>query len=151
MPFHPIKQIEARPEKIIEWTDGQVIIAAGSLFKPIEYKRKSYPIAQCNNSYIFPGIGLSVLAAKANRITDEMLRIASETLAEASPLANTSSGGLLPPLTQLAQLSRKIAFAVAKNAMLHGVAADIDDESLQRKIEANFWKPKYRQYKRISS
>lgn len=148
---NPIKQIEARPEKIIEWTDGEVIIATGSPFKPIEYNGKTYPIAQCNNSYIFPGIGLGVLACKASRISDEMLRIASETLAEASPLANTGSGGLLPPLTQLAQLSRKIAFAVAKIAMQQGYALEMDDESLTRKIESNFWKPQYRQYKRVSS
>lgn len=148
---NPIKQIEARPEKIIEWTDGQVIIATGSPFKPIEYKGKTYPIAQCNNSYIFPGIGLGVLACKASRISDDMLRVASETLAEASPLANTGSGGLLPPLTQLAQLSRKIAYAVAKIAMQQGLALEMDDDSLQRKIEANFWKPEYRQYKRVSS
>lgn len=148
---NPIKQIEARPEKIIEWTDGEVIIATGSPFKPIEYNGKTYPIAQCNNSYIFPGIGLGVLACKASRISDEMLRIASETLAEASPLANTGSGGLLPPLTQLAQLSRKIAFAVAKMAMQQGYALEMDDDSLTRKIESNFWKPQYRQYKRVSS
>lgn len=148
---NPIKQIEARPEKIIEWTDGEVIIATGSPFKPIEYNGKTYPVAQCNNSYIFPGIGLGVLACKASRISDEMLRIASETLAEASPLANTGSGGLLPPLTQLAQLSRKIAFAVAKMAMQQGYALEMDDESLTRKIESNFWKPQYRQYKRVSS
>lgn len=148
---NPIKQIEARPEKIIEWTDGQVIIATGSPFKPIEYQGKFYPVAQCNNSYIFPGIGLGVLAVKAKRISDEMLRTASETLAAASPLANTGEGGLLPPLTQLAELSKKIAFEVAKVAMQQGHALELDDESLQKKIDANFWKPEYRQYKRVSS
>lgn len=148
---NPIKQIEARPEKIIEWTEGQVIIATGSPFKPIEYKGKFYPIAQCNNSYIFPGIGLGVLAVKARRISDEMLRVASETLAAASPLANTGEGGILPPLTQLADLSRKIAFEVAKIAMAQGHALELDDAALQRKIDANFWKPEYRQYKRVSS
>lgn len=148
---NPIKQIEARPEKIIEWTEGQVIIATGSPFKPIEYKGKFYPIAQCNNSYIFPGIGLGVLAVKARRISDEMLRVASETLAAASPLANTGEGGILPPLTQLADLSKKIAFEVAKVAMAQGHALELDDAALQRKIDANFWKPEYRQYKRVSS
>lgn len=148
---NPIKQIEARPEKIIEWTEGKVIIATGSPFKPIEYQGKFYPIAQCNNSYIFPGIGLGVLAVKAKRISDEMLRTASETLAAASPLANTGEGGLLPPLTQLAELSKKIAFEVAKVAMQQGHALELDDESLQKKINANFWKPEYRQYKRVSS
>ena len=148
---NPIKQIEARPEKIIEWTEGQVIIATGSPFKPIEYQGKFYPVAQCNNSYIFPGIGLGVLAVKARRISDDMLRVASETLAAASPLANTGEGGILPPLTQLAELSKKIAFEVAKVAMKQGHALEIDDESLYKKINANFWKPEYRQYKRVSS
>jgi malate dehydrogenase (oxaloacetate-decarboxylating) len=147
---NPIKQIEARPEKIIEWTEGEVIIATGSPFKPIEYNGKTYPVAQCNNSYIFPGIGLGVLAVKAQRISDDMLRVASETLAAASPLANTGSGGILPPLTQLSELSKKIAFEVAKVAMRQGYALELDDEALLRKIEANFWKPEYRQYKRVS-
>ena len=148
---NPIKQIEARPEKIIEWTDGEVIIATGSPFKPIEYKGKTYPVAQCNNSYIFPGIGLGVLACKARRISDEMLRVASETLAAASPLANTGEGGILPPLTQLSELSKEIAFAVAKIAMAQGHALEMDDERLLRKINSNFWKPEYRLYKRVSS
>ena len=147
---NPIKQIEARPEQIIEWTDGEVIIATGSPFKPIEYKGKTYPVAQCNNSYIFPGIGLGVLAVKAQRISDDMLRVASETLAAASPLANTGEGGILPPLTQLSELSKKIAFEVAKVAMRQGYALELDDAALLRKIEANFWKPEYRQYKRVS-
>ena len=148
---NPIKQIEARPEKIIEWTDGEVIIATGSPFKPIEYNGKTYPVAQCNNSYIFPGIGLGVLACKARHISDEMLRVASETLAAASPLANTGEGGILPPLTQLSELSKEIAFAVAKMAMAQGHALEMDDERLLRKINSNFWKPEYRLYKRVSS
>ncbi|WP_031564448.1 NAD-dependent malic enzyme [Rheinheimera texasensis] len=148
---NPIKQIEARPEKIIEWTEGEVIIATGSPFKPIEYNGKTYPVAQCNNSYIFPGIGLGVLACKARHISDEMLRVASETLAAASPLANTGEGGILPPLTQLSELSKEIAFAVAKMAMAQGHALEMDDERLLRKINSNFWKPEYRLYKRVSS
>ncbi len=148
---NPIKQIEARPEKVIEWTDGEVIIATGSPFKPVEYNGKTYPVAQCNNSYIFPGIGLGVLACKARHISDEMLRVASETLAAASPLANTGEGGILPPLTQLSELSKEIAFAVAKMAMAQGHALEMDDERLLRKINSNFWKPEYRLYKRVSS
>ncbi len=148
---NPIKQIEARPEKIIEWTEGQVIIATGSPFKPIEYRGNIYPIAQCNNSYIFPGIGLGVIASRAKRISDDMLRVASETLAAASPLANTGSGGLLPPLTQLSDLSKEIAFAVAKVAMAQGHALEMDDDVLKAKISANYWRPEYRQYKRVSA
>lgn len=148
---NPSRQVEATPEQVIKWTDGDVIIATGSPFKPVNYQGKTYAIAQCNNSYIFPGIGLGVLACKARIISDEMLRAASKTLADASPLANSGSGGLLPAFTELAALSKQIAFNVAKVAMQQGLALALDDELLQQKIEQNFWTPQYRQYKRVSA
>jgi malate dehydrogenase (oxaloacetate-decarboxylating) len=147
---NPIKQVEATPEQVINWTEGEVIVATGSPFKPVKYQGKTFPIVQCNNSYIFPGLGLGIVAANINRVTDEMLMVASETLAEASPLANTGQGELLPPLTEIASLSKKIAFAVAKVAFDQDLALRIDDESLLAKIERNFWKPEYRQYRRSS-
>ena len=147
---NPSRQVEATPQQVIEWTDGEVIVATGSPFAPVEYQGKQHLIAQCNNSYIFPGIGLGVIAVKARLISDEMLRAASKTLAATSPLANTGKGGLLPPFTALAELSKKIAFAVAKVAQKQGVALEIDDNTLQQRIEDNFWKPQYRHYKRVS-
>ncbi len=147
---NPSRQVEATPEQVINWCHGQVIIATGSPFSPVNYQGKSYPIAQCNNSYIFPGIGLGVVAANINRITDEMLMVASETLAEVSPLANTGEGELLPPLTGIAELSKKIAFVVAKVAFKQGLALEISDEMLKEKIDQNFWQPEYRQYRRSS-
>ncbi|WP_166839528.1 NAD-dependent malic enzyme [Rheinheimera pleomorphica] len=148
---NPSRQVEATPEQVINWTDGDVIIATGSPFAPVEYQGKRYPIAQCNNSYIFPGIGLGVIACKARIISDEMLRAASKTLAEASPRGNTGEGGLLPPFTALANLSKQIAFNVAKVAMQQGLALELDDALLQQKIDDNFWTPQYRQYKRVSA
>ncbi|WP_394175036.1 NAD-dependent malic enzyme [Thalassotalea litorea] len=145
---NPSRQVEARPEQVIEWTDGEVIVATGSPFEPVTYKGKTHSISQCNNAYIFPGIGLGVLAANIKFISDEMLMIASETLADASPLANTGSGDLLPPLTQIASLSKKIAFGIGKLAQAQGLALEISDEQLQKNIEKNFWKPQYRQYRR---
>tara|TARA_R110002126_G_scaffold160458_8_gene308101 strand:+ start:2439 stop:4133 length:1695 start_codon:yes stop_codon:yes gene_type:complete len=147
---NPSRQVEATPEQVIEWTEGEVIVATGSPFAPVEYLGKTHHITQCNNSYIFPGIGLGVIAVKARLISDEMLRAASKTLAATSPLANTGKGGLLPPFTALAELSKKIAFAVAKVAQQQGLALEIDDNLLQQRIENNFWKPQYRHYKRVS-
>ena len=147
---NPSRQVEATPQQVIEWTDGEVIVATGSPFAPIEYQGKTHHIAQCNNSYIFPGIGLGVIAVKARLISDEMLRAASKTLAATSPLANTGKGGLLPPFTALAELSKKIAFAVAKVAQQQGLALEIEDNLLQQRIDDNFWKPQYRHYKRVS-
>ena len=147
---NPIKQIEALPEQIITWTQGKVIVATGSPFSPVEYQGKSYEIAQCNNSYIFPGLGLAVVAANISRISDEMLMAASEILAQESPLANTGEGKLLPPLNSIVELSRKIAFSVAKVAFKQKFALEISDEMLLTQIQNNFWQPSYRQYKRIS-
>jgi malate dehydrogenase (oxaloacetate-decarboxylating) len=148
---NPIKQVEATPKQLIEWTEGQVIIATGSPFEPVLYKGKSYPIAQCNNSYIFPGLGLAVVTANINRISDEMLMVASEILAQSSPLANAESEELLPPLTSIVKLSKEIAFAVAKVAYQQNLALVISDEMLLAKIERNFWQPEYRQYRRTSN
>jgi malate dehydrogenase (oxaloacetate-decarboxylating) len=147
---NPSRQVEATPEQVIEWTDGQVIIATGSPFKPVEYKGKVYPIAQCNNSYIFPGIGLGVIVAEASLISDAMLMVTSATLAEASPLAINGGGALLPAISDIAGLSKKIAFEVAKVAMQEGLALEVSDEVIYERIEKNFWLPEYRPYKRIS-
>ncbi|WP_372768911.1 NAD-dependent malic enzyme [Pseudoalteromonas sp.] len=147
---NPIKQVEAMPEDVIAWTNGEAIVATGSPFEPVSFNGKEHVIPQCNNSYIFPGIGLGVVAVGAKRITDEMLMVASETLAAASPRANTSEGSLLPPLTQVESLSKKIAFNVAKKAIEQSVALEISDEKLASLIETNYWLPEYRDYKRVS-
>ncbi|NQY27493.1 MAG: NAD-dependent malic enzyme [Piscirickettsiaceae bacterium] len=141
---NPSKQIEATPDQLIEWTDGQAIVATGSPFTPVEYKGKSYSIPQCNNSYIFPGFGLAVIAAKITRISDEMLMLSSEILAESSPVIKTGQGALLPPLSEINELSKKIAFAVAKLAQQQGFSAQMTDHELSDAIEQNFWLPEYR-------
>ncbi|MGJ8690875.1 MAG: NAD-dependent malic enzyme [Thalassotalea sp.] len=148
---NPSRQVEATPEQVISWTEGEVIVATGSPFSPVEYKGKVFPVAQCNNSYIFPGLGLGVVSANINKITDEMLMAASETLAEESPLANTGEGDLLPALTSIKAISKKIAFAVAKVAYQQGLALEISDQLLIEKIDRNYWQPAYRDYRRTST
>ncbi|WP_417666273.1 NAD-dependent malic enzyme [Pseudidiomarina sp.] len=147
---NPSRQIEAHPAHVIEWTDGEAIIATGSPFDPIKYKGQEYAIAQCNNSYIFPGIGLGVIAIKARIISDEMLMAASNTLADESPRVNGESDSLLPRISHIAELSKKIAFNVAKVAQQQGLALEVSDDTLKERIEANFWSPEYRHYKRVS-
>lgn len=147
---NPIKQIEATPTQVIEWSDGTALVATGSPFHPVVYNGITYPVAQCNNSYIFPGIGLAVVAANIQYITDEMLMLASTTLADESPLANTGLGQLLPPLTKIGELSKKIAFGIGKLAQEQGLALEMPDELLQEKIDRAYWMPSYRHYKRVS-
>lgn len=147
---NPTSRVEATPADLIRWTDGQVLVATGSPFAPVEYKGKRYVIAQCNNSYIFPRIGLGVIASGARRVTDAMLMSASRALAECSPLVNGEDGALLPDLAGIHQVSRHIARMVAKCAMSQGLAAKLSDEVLNKSIEANFWQPEYRHYRRTS-
>ncbi|AKH64507.1 MULTISPECIES: NAD-dependent malic enzyme [Photorhabdus] len=147
---NPTSRVEARPEDIINWTDGAALVATGSPFNPVKYKDQEYPIAQCNNSYIFPGIGLGVIASGAKLVTDGMLMAASRTLADCSPLAKEGTGPLLPPIDDIQEVSRKIAKQVAKEAQIQGVATVTSDGALDEAIERNFWKPEYRVYKRTS-
>ena len=147
---NPSKLVEATPEQIIHWTQGQAIVATGSPFEPVEYQGNSYVIPQCNNSYVFPGLGLGVIACGAKRVTDEMLMATSLCLAKESPLANNGEGSLLPPITDIAQLSKRMAFDVAKVAIGQGWALKLSDEQLAAAIESNFWLPRYRDYRRTA-
>ena len=133
----------------MEWTEGRALIATGSPFAPVNHHGKLYNISQCNNSYIFPGIGLGVVASGAKRVTENMLMASSSALANCSPLLKDPQADLLPPLGEIQQVSKVIAFEVAKAAMADGVAVTISDDLLQQKIDQSFWKPEYRKYKRI--
>ncbi|ABE54026.1 Malate dehydrogenase (oxaloacetate decarboxylating) (NADP+) [Shewanella denitrificans OS217] len=147
---NPTSRVEATPEDVLNWTNGQALVATGSPFEPVTIGDETFEIAQCNNSFIFPGIGLGVLACRAKRVSDEMLMASSRALAECSPLGTTRTGSLLPKLDDIQKVSKYIAFAVAKVAMAQGLALPLTDELLNKSIEKNFWEPKYRRYKRTS-
>ena len=143
---NPTSRVEALPSDIIHWTEGQALVATGSPFLPVTFQEKLYPIAQCNNSYIFPGIGLGVLASGARMITDNMMMAASEALADTSPKKQDPFGALLPDLSSIKKVSMAIALNVAKTAMNDDVAAKLSDADLQKAIDDNYWSPEYRTY-----
>ncbi|STW57793.1 NAD-dependent malic enzyme [Klebsiella pneumoniae] len=148
---NPTSRVEATPQNILSWTDGEALVATGSPFSPVTVKGKQYPIAQCNNSYIFPGIGLGVIASGASRVTDEMLMAASETPgASTRRWSNNGEGPVLPELKDIQTVSRAIAFAVGKVAQEQGVAVKTSAEALLQAISDNFWLPEYRNYRRTS-
>lgn len=147
---NPTSQVEAQPVDILRWTQGQAIVATGSPFKTVEMFGRRYPIAQCNNSYIFPGVGLGVVAARAARITDNMMVAASRALAEQSPMVQSGSGALLPPLSEIRSVSQHIARAVFKQAVADEVAMPVPEDVIVQKVAANFWEPEYRDYRRTS-
>ena len=147
---NPTSLAEATPKDVIEWSEGRAIVATGSPFDSVEYEGRTHSIAQCNNSYIFPGVGLGVVASRAKRITENMLIAASEALADSSPKANEPNQGLLPPLDEIRDLSKVIARRVGRQAMRDGVAPEGNELALGRAIDDNFWEPKYRDYLRTS-
>lgn len=143
---NPTSRVEVQPEDAIRWTEGNALIATGSPFMPVEYHGKTYPIAQCNNSYIFPGLGLGALATKAKKITDNMLMASSEALADITIKTRTNNEALLPDLEDIEKVSREIALRVGKAASVDGVTAKLSDQQILDAIEENFWYPVYREY-----
>ncbi|HFX6314076.1 NAD-dependent malic enzyme [Acinetobacter schindleri] len=146
---NPTCRAEAVPSDIIEWTKGKALIATGSPFAPVLYQDRIYNISQCNNSYIFPGIGLGVIASGARRVTENMLMAAANALADCSPKLQNPEADLLPDLSQIQQISKIIALKVAQAAMHDEIAPKMSLIELEQKIEDNFWKPEYRTYSRI--
>lgn len=140
---NPTSRCEADPQDLINWTEGKAIMATGSPFAPVHYDGRDFPIAQCNNSYIFPAMGLGVLASKATRVTDEMFMVAAIALKEFSPAVKDGAGELLPPLTDLRKLARHIAMAVGRKAQEQGVADPISDEELEQRVDQKMWRPDY--------
>ncbi|WP_444890601.1 NAD-dependent malic enzyme [Microbulbifer sp. DLAB2-AA] len=147
---NPTSRAEATPTEIYTWTKGEALVATGSPFAAVEIDGRHHPVAQCNNVYIFPGIGLGVIAANATRVTDGMLMAASNALAEQAPVVKQGEGALLPNLDDIREVSIDIARAVAAQAQLDGVAPKVSHEQLERSLKRNFWHANYRSYRRRS-
>jgi malate dehydrogenase (oxaloacetate-decarboxylating) len=140
---NPTSRSEALPVDLLTWTEGRALVATGSPFADVVHGGRVYPIAQCNNAYVFPGLGLGVIAAGARRVTDEMLLAAARALAECAPAARDPAGALLPPLAELRSVSRQVALAVGLEAQRQGLAEPTSPEELGRRVDARRWEPRY--------
>ena len=140
---NPTSRSEAHPAELDHWTGGRALIATGSPFAPLERNGVEYPVAQCNNVYIFPAMGLAVTAAQASRVTDEMMRVAAATLGEASPALNDPNQPLLPSWSDTPDVATRIAQAVAEQAVAEGVAPKRSSEELAERITQVHWHPVY--------
>ena len=145
---NPTSRSEATPEQIMAWSNGQALMGTGSPFPPITWKGASVKVTQTNNSYIFPGVGLGVLASGARRITDAMFMQAGKAVAHMSPDSKDAEGPLLPPVTELRAVAVAVARAVARQAQADRVADPCDAAELDRRIAAHVWEARYRPYRR---
>ncbi|MGZ4971651.1 MAG: NAD-dependent malic enzyme [Limisphaerales bacterium] len=145
---NPTSKAEATPQQIMEWTKGRAIVSTGSPFPPIERNGKLVTVDQTNNSYIFPGMGLGILASGARRVTDTMFMAAAKALARLSPTILDKSARLLPSVNELRSVSVTIATAVARQAQFDGVAEPCDDAVLHERIRPFIWEPRYYPYRK---
>lgn len=141
---NPTSRVEGAPADLLAWTGGRALVASGSPFEDVSYGGATHSIAQNNNSYIFPGIGLGALAVKATRISDEMIMAAARALSECAPVMSNPNGSLLPDLKDLRQVSRRIGIAVASEAYKQGFAhPTVAEEGIERLLDEKRWEPRY--------
>jgi malate dehydrogenase (oxaloacetate-decarboxylating) len=140
---NPTDKSEAKPDDLIRWTDGRALVATGSPFAPVSYSGRTIPIAQCNNVFIFPAMGLGVVASGATRVTDNMMLAAARALGANSPALKDSSASLLPPLKDIRRVAAEIAAAVGIQAQRDGVSPVISEDELRQRVTATQWIPEY--------
>lgn len=146
---NPTSRNEATPEQIMHWTDGRALIGTGSPFPPVDWHRREVKIDQTNNAYVFPGVGLGVIACGARRVTDTMFMAAAKALADLSPTLTDINARLLPAVSQLRSVAFAVARAVGRQAQMDGLANDCNESVLINRIRACIWEPRYRPYRRI--
>jgi malate dehydrogenase (oxaloacetate-decarboxylating) len=144
---NPTSKSEATPADLLKWTDGKALIGTGSPFEPVKVGDREICIDQTNNSYIFPGLALGIVASKSRRVTDAMFMTAARTLAGLSPVEKDRKASLLPPLADSRKLGRVIAVAVAREAIAEGLS-DLKENEVEAAVDANVWEPVYRRYER---
>ena len=139
---NPTALSEAAPADLIRWTGGRALVAAGSPFAAVDHGGIRYEIGQANNALIFPGLGLGVIAARAQRITDGMLLAAARAVADLVDIS-TLGAPLLPQMADLRETSVAVAAAVARAAQAEGVASATLDADLTGQVRALMWEPRY--------
>jgi malate dehydrogenase (oxaloacetate-decarboxylating) len=140
---NPTDKSEATAEDLIRWTEGRALVASGSPFAPVSYGGRKITIAQCNNIYIFPAMGLALVASGARRVSDAMMLAAARTLGGNSPSLKDPTASLLPPLTDARRVAAEIAVAVGLEAQKDNLAPQLSESELRRKVKDAQWTPAY--------
>ena len=158
---NPTDKTEALPADLLAWTKGRALVATGSPFAPVNYNGRTIPIAQCNNAFIFPAIGLAPVALRPSstfagtlRISDRMIIAAARALAEHAPALKDPSGSLLPDLKDVRSTAVEVAIAVADEAERSGIAPRLASSisvPLRSRITACQWYPAYDTYVPVST
>jgi malate dehydrogenase (oxaloacetate-decarboxylating) len=147
---NPTSKSEATPSDLLQWTEGRALIATGSPFQPTSYAGRSIKTGQCNNVFIFPGVGLGVIASGAVRVTDAMFSAAARVLSNFSPALTDAAAPLYPPLESVREISREVAIAVGVEAQRAGLAETTSLAELERNVRDKMWSPDYVRLRRTA-
>jgi malate dehydrogenase (oxaloacetate-decarboxylating) len=140
---NPTARSEARPDDLLRWTAGQALVATGSPYPPAVLGGRAWIVSQCNNVYVFPAVGLGVVASRADRVTDGMLIAAARELSRHSPALADPAASLLPALPDIRSVAVDVACAVGAAAQREGHAAPTSPEELRARVVASQWTPDY--------
>jgi malate dehydrogenase (oxaloacetate-decarboxylating) len=146
---NPTERSEATPDDLLAWTDGRAVIGTGSPFPPVTRDGKAFRVDQTNNAYVYPGIGLGIIAVESRSVSDSMFLAAARTVADLSPAKHDPRANLLPPLGELPYVSQQVAIAVAKQAVSEGLAGVAGEEDVTACIRSKTWQPAYAPYRRL--
>ena len=140
---NPTSISEATPEQVLRWTEGRALVATGSPFDDVQLRGGPRRIAQANNVFIFPGIGLGAIASGASQITDSMIAASATALADSLTSDELSDGCLMPEVSRLWDVCGEVAIAVAIQAVEDGVAGHKSSDELRKCIDDYRWVPEY--------
>ncbi|MEJ5301397.1 MAG: NAD-dependent malic enzyme [Thermodesulforhabdaceae bacterium] len=143
---NPTSNTECTAEEAYRYTEGRAIFASGSPFDPVSFGGKVFYPAQGNNVYIFPGVGLGVIASWSRLVTDEMFFVAAQTLAQMVEKEDLEKGRIYPPITRIREVSFRIAVSVAEVAYRRGLANLPKPENLEAHVKSLMYYPEYESY-----
>ena len=144
---NPTSKAECTPQDALAWTEGRAVVATGSPFASVDMHGKRHRIGQCNNSYIFPGVGLGAWVGKLTRITDEMFLDAAQSLASSVSEQDLAEGALFPRLGHIREISANVACAVVRRAVKQGFAEPRMLDGLDQRVRDAMWFPDYLPFK----
>ncbi|MBU0945931.1 MAG: NAD-dependent malic enzyme [Proteobacteria bacterium] len=149
---NPTDMTEALPEDIYRWTQGKALVATGSPFAPVTYDGVTHHVGQCNNVFVFPGVGLGVLGSGAREVLPQFFTAAAHAVSESVSKVEMAEGCLVPPVKSLNEVSSKVALAVALSAVENGVSRPCvfstfqhegDEARMRELLRKMRWEPEY--------